>query len=394
MHTLPRYVLIELVKFFVAFVTGLTTLILTVVVVREALDRGLPLTWVPWLIPYLLPQALQASLPATLLLATTFVYGRMSGANEVVAIKALGISPWSILSPAYVLAILLSLGTFCIYDLAVSWGRSGLERVATDALEEIAYGMLRTQQCFSLKRFAIHVKRVEGRRLLGMTLSIGGGGQGPTTVITAEEAELRSDPANNMLRILFRNGKIDVQGRLTAYIPGYDEWSIPLRDPVKEAETVQPSGLPIRVIPGKIEELKEEGRRYREAMAAQAACSMVLGDFSDLTAWSWGGHVEAMKGHRSRLNRLTAEGPRRWCWGFSCFFFVWVGAPMAIWLRNSDYLTSFFLCFLPILVIYYPVMIFLTDAAKNGSLPSWSVWFDNILLFLMGLYLLRKVMRY
>jgi lipopolysaccharide export system permease protein len=394
MHTLPRYVLIELIKFFIAFVTALTTLILTVVVFRESLDRGLPLTWVPWLLPYLLPQALQASLPATLLLATTFVYGRMSGANEVVALKALGVSPWAILSPAYVLAILLSLGTFCIYDLAVSWGRSGLERVATDALEEIAYSMLRTQQCFSVKGFAIHVKRVEGRKLLKMTLSVGGGGRGPNTVITAEEAELRSDPANNMLKVLFRDGKIDVQGRLTAYIPGYDEWSIPLRDPTKEGDSVQPSGLPIRVIPGKIEEQREQIRDYREAMAAQAAMAMVLGDFGELTAAAWSGHVEQMKGLNSRLNRLQAESPRRWCWGFSCFFFVWVGAPMAIWLRNSDYLTSFFLCFLPILVIYYPVMIFLTDAAKSGSLPAWSVWFDNILLFLLGLHLLRKVMRY
>jgi lipopolysaccharide export system permease protein len=129
-------------------------------------------------------------------------------------------------------------------------------------------------------------------------------------------------------------------------------------------------------------------------MAAQAACSMVLGDFGDLTAQAWGGHVETMKGNNARLNRLLAESPRRWCWGFSCLFFVWVGAPMAIWLRNSDYLTSFFLCFLPILVIYYPVMIFLTDAAKSGSLPAWSVWLDNVLLFLMGLYLLRKVIRY
>ena len=392
MRILPRYVLLELIKYFVAFVTALTVLILTVVVVQKALEVGLPLTWVPWMVPYMLPLSLQASLPATLLLATTFVYGRMAGANEVVALKALGISPWAILSPAYVLAILLSLATFCIYDLAVSWGRSGLERVVTEALEEIAYSKLRIEQSFATKGFAIQVKRVDGRKLLHMTLSIGGGGRGPSTVITAEEAELRSDPANSMLKVLFRNGKVDVQGRLT-YTSSYDEWNIPIRDPSKDSD-IQPSSLPIRVIPQKIKEQTEQIDRYQEGMAAQAACAMMVGDFGNLTAPAWNYHVETLKYLQGCLYRLWAESPRRWCWGFSCFFFVWVGAPMAIWLRNSDYLTSFFLCFLPILIIYYPVLIFLLDLTKNGSVPPWLVWLDNFLLFLMGLYLFRKVMRY
>ena len=63
-------------------------------------------------------------------------------------------------------------------------------------------------------------------------------------------------------------------------------------------------------------------------------------------------------------------------------------------LRNRDMLTSFFLCFLPILIVYYPLLVFGVDGAKDGRLPPWSVWTGNVLLLLWGFYLLRRVIRY
>ena len=79
--------------------------------------------------------------------------------------------------------------------------------------------------------------------------------------------------------------------------------------------------------------------------------------------------------------------------GFSCFCFAG-SAPIAIRLRNRDLLTSFFLCFVPILVVYYPLLIFGINGAKSGSLPCYSVWAGNIMLTLWGGWVLRKVVRY
>jgi lipopolysaccharide export system permease protein len=67
---------------------------------------------------------------------------------------------------------------------------------------------------------------------------------------------------------------------------------------------------------------------------------------------------------------------------------------MAIRLKNRDFLTSFFLCFVPIMLVYYPLMIYSADAAKHGSLPPCSVWIGNVMLFAWGGWLLRKVIRY
>jgi lipopolysaccharide export system permease protein len=84
---------------------------------------------------------------------------------------------------------------------------------------------------------------------------------------------------------------------------------------------------------------------------------------------------------------------RRWANGFSCLCFVLVGAPMAIRMRNADFLTSFFLCFLPILVVYYPLFMLGISRVKAGVMPPPAVWMANILITLWGLWLLRRVVR-
>ena len=66
---------------------------------------------------------------------------------------------------------------------------------------------------------------------------------------------------------------------------------------------------------------------------------------------------------------------------------------MAIRLRRSDFLTSFFVCFLPILIIYYPALMGAIDASKGGSSPLW-LWAGNGLLLVWGAWLLRRVIRY
>jgi lipopolysaccharide export LptBFGC system permease protein LptF len=98
---------------------------------------------------------------------------------------------------------------------------------------------------------------------------------------------------------------------------------------------------------------------------------------------------------RNHLSRLFTEPPRRLSAGFSCLCFVLVGAPMAIWLRHADFLTAFFLVFFPILLVYYPFLVFGVDQAKSGTMTPQIVWGGNVVLALWGLWILRaRVLRY
>ena len=380
---------------FLLALAALTLMMIVVGVVREAAMQSLPLTQVVRLIPYILPDALRIAVPVTLLLAATSVYGRMSGANEVVAAKALGISPMAILRPTFIAAFLLSLVTVWLNDLAVSWGRNGMQRVVVEAVEEIAYSMLRAQKSYSSPSFAINVRQVEGRTLLRPTLSLQARDDNPAVTITAEEAELQSDHAAGVLKIILRNGTLTVADKVTVRFPDVYEQEVQLRD-ASRAKNI--SGLPsweaLRAIPGQIAEQKETVEQLEKEMAARAAYQMLCGDFQDLTDREWQARARHLMLAQGRLYRLQTEPHRRWSAGFSCLCFAWVGAPMAIRLRKSEFLTTFFICFAPILVVYYPLLAYGVDGAKSGTVPPCAVWAGNVLLLCWGAWLLRKVIRY
>ena len=71
-----------------------------------------------------------------------------------------------------------------------------------------------------------------------------------------------------------------------------------------------------------------------------------------------------------------------------------VGAPLAIRWRRVEFLEVFFLCFLPVLLIYYPLLLFGLYQAKNGIWFPSCVWSGNILFLLLGVWVLRGVVRH
>src|SRR5260370_23820397 len=77
-----------------------------------------------------------------------------------------------------------------------------------------------------------------------------------------------------------------------------------------------------------------------------------------------------------------------------CLCFILVGCPVGIWFSRSDYLSSFITCFLPIIIVYYPLMMCGTGFAKEGKFePITLVWGANVLIGLVGLYLFRRLLR-
>jgi len=395
MKTLTRYVVLEVAKVFTVSLIALTLLWIVGGVLREAAMHNVPLTQVVHFIPYILPDALRFSVPVTLLLATTTVYGQLAGSNEVVAAKSLGISPRSLILPTYVVAFVLSLFTIWLNDLAVSWGRTGVQRVIVDAAEEIAYSMLRTQRRYSSPNVAINVKKVDGRDLVLPTISIQARGRLPAMTITARKAELRTDHEAETLKIIFQDAKFDGGEEFGAEIPEIWEQEIPLRDASRTKDIAKtPSCLPLRVIPEETVTQRNIISRLQAELAAEASYHMLTGDFGELTGKKWDRRERELRDAKSRLYRLLLEPHRRCSAGFSCFCFAWVGVPMAIYKRKSDFLTSFFLCFLPILIVYYPLLMYGIDGAKGGTIPPQAIWVGNLLLLVWGMFLLRKVIRY
>ncbi len=392
MPIMYRHILAELAKVFFMALAGLTMMMLVVGIVREAQMQNIPINQVMKLIPYILPDALRFAVPVTLLLAVSFVYGRMSGANEILAVKALGISPLVLLWPTLIAAFLLSLVSVWLNDVAVSWGRSGVRRVVIESIEEIAYSMLRAQRSYGARSFSINVLAVEGRRLIEPSITFQAGRDSPLVVIRAEEAELRADHQQRVLRITLRNGSLHVGGKLCYQFPNVEQREIPIGD--DEGWSPTPSTTPLWQIPQQLEGQRQAVDALEHDLAVRATYHLLCGEFQELASSRWTEQLTTLHLQRETIHRLLTEPHRRWAGGFSCLVFAMVGAPLAMRLRHREYLTIFFLCFAPILVIYYPVLILSIGGAKSGALPPWAVWSGNLLLASAGLLLLRKVLRY
>ena len=392
MRLLTRYVLAELLKIFLVALTALTMMMLIYGLVKQAREQGLGPEQVVRLIPYILPEMLRYTIPATLLFAASSVYGRMSGSNEVVAIKSLGISPMAVLWPCFILATFLSLLTVWLNDVAITWGQAGIQRVVIEGVEDIVYGMLRTQRSYTNKNITILVKAVDGRRLIQPTFTFAATEDQPSKTITAREAEIRCD--GELLTFVFRHATIEAQG-MQSYLDHFEyEYSI-LDASRKTDDSHIPTRVPMRLIDTEVAQVELEMSVYQRRQAGQLGLALASGDFDYVAAKDWGHEAIVLQDFRNHLYRLFTEPPRRLSAGFSCLCFVLVGAPMAIWRRHADFLTSFFLCFAPILLIYYPLLVFGVEQAKSGNLNPQIVWLGNAVLAVWGLWMLRsKVLRY
>jgi lipopolysaccharide export system permease protein len=393
MRILTRYVLFDLLKVFLLTLTGLTLLIFVVLIGKEAVDKGIGLGPLLRMAPYLLPQAMQFAVPGTMLLATTSVYGRMASYNEIVAIKSLGISPMAVIWPTLVLATLVSFVAVVLNDVAVSWGRLGVQRVFLASIEEVTYGQLRMRHTYNLGKANITVRDVEGHRLIWPTLIVQAAADQPAWTISAEEAELHLLPEEGKLVVKFQN--LDLDGPVKWINPDTQEYVMSIEELTgSSTKNRSPSNYALAEIAPAIQEQEELLGRIEQATVAQAAFGMLTGDFDSLSETAWKAHEREKENAEFRLHRLQTEPWRRWANGFSCLCFVLIGVPVAVWLRFSEFIASFFVCFLPILVVYYPLLAVSVDQAKDGVFPPQSVWLGNILLSLAGVWLLRRVNRY
>jgi lipopolysaccharide export system permease protein len=396
MSLLARYTLGEFLKVLFVTLFVATALMIVIGVSKEAIQNGLGFAQIVPLLPYILPEALRFAVPGTTLFAACSVFGRLASTNEVVAVKAMGISPLVLLRPVLVTSCLLSFASLWLNDLAVSWGRDGIRRVIIESVEEIAYNMLRAQRSYGNNRFSISVMRVEGQTLVNPTISFQPSGDKPAVVMNAESGRLETNPEENSLTLVMQNGSVKIGDEYRVQVPGEMRQEIPLPDATsgKGLDEGGPSQTPMWRIPAEIEATIAKTANTREQLAARAAYQMLTGDFEELLSKRWHEEHARLAEADSRLHRLYTEPHRRWANSLSCLCFVLVGAPLAIRLRNSDFLTSFFLCFMPILLAYYPLLAWGTDRAKTGSLPPYTVWLGDIILVLAGLWILRKVLRY
>jgi lipopolysaccharide export system permease protein len=112
----------------------------------------------------------------------------------------------------------------------------------------------------------------------------------------------------------------------------------------------------------------------------------------------WGDVFQAFRDHLDlirRGNELETEWHLRISMAFGSLLFVLVGAPIGIRFARRDFLSAFMTCFLPIIAVYYPLMLGGVNMSKEGQLvPMASLWIGNLLLAIGSLVVLPSVVKH
>ena len=393
MAKLTRYILREYLTVFLLTLFGMTVFFLLMLIGGTAVKEGLGVGPILRILPFIIPDSMRFSVPAAALLATCVVFGRMSSDKEIVAIKSVGISPWRLMAPIFFLGFIISVFAVWMNDMAVSWGRAGAGAVITESIEQIAYGKLRTQRSYSTDRFSINVRDVVGHRLILPIMSIRDE-RGGMWSVSAKDAELRRNPADGSLTIALSDGDGEDPNGNKFVFPGTREYEIE-SSAINKPRAESPSDFALRAIPGERGLQQQNIRRMEYELATTAAFQVITGDLHGLSAPEWKVDSKQLRKERYRLNRLRTEPWRRWANGFSCFFFMLVGAPWAIekGQKQADFVSIFFKVFMPILLIYYPLFEFGVQQAKEGALPQYAVWLGNAACALIALKLISNVLK-
>ncbi len=357
---------------------------------EEASSRGLSPEIVLQLIPFILPKALMFAMPATCLLSVCVVFGRMSADNELIAVRSLGLHPSVVIIPTLVVTFFLSLFAVWVNDLSFAWGYWGIEKVVLESSDKIVYGVLKNEGSFRTDNFSIEVQGIQDRTLIHPTITYKSGNDHVRLV--AHQALIETDPDSHSLVFTLERGSANSDNR--EFRIRFDnqirhEVQLMTSDQIAKA-TGNPSHLYLGQIKEEVSKQEVDLQDIQTNDSVRACSQLLSGNLIGLTHPEWRARATKKEEAEHRLNRLKVVPHRRWANGFSCFAFAMIGIPMAIRLRTSNYATTFAVCFIPILILYYPLFMFGLNGAKTGSLPPYAAWLGNVACLLVGSYLMFK----
>ena len=392
MKLLQRYILGELVRVFLLLVVVLTVMLVFVGVFQEATARGLGPAQILQIMPFVVPSMLPFTIPATLLLSVCVVYGRISGDLEVVAAKSAGISAMQLLLPAFLLGTVLAIGSFGLLNYAIPWGVANIERIVILAAEEIFFDVLATQHYFSNPNegYTITVHDVKNRTLLDVTICYRRNHQQVT--ICAEAARIRFDLEEKQIRVQLKNVSGGGAGSDFSGEMKHSELRFPLE---LELGKVVSRNLTMDTLRREIVRTEIDQKRLAAEKNIETTMMLFTADFQKLVSDEITTLDKQTKRAVTDELKYRAEIHNRFSMSASCWFFAFLGGPFAMLQARRQFITSFIICFLPILVVYYPVMFLMMNLCKSGTLdPWWAMWVPNVIIGTAAFFVLRKVVQH
>jgi lipopolysaccharide export system permease protein len=395
---LNRMIFWELVKVFLLSVVGLTGLCLIAGVIQSATQLGLSPSQVIRSIPLLVPSLLPYTIPATTLFASCVVYGRIANDNEAVAMKAAGVDLLTILRPAVLLGVLTMLATAGLNYSVIPRTQQMFQAQLLEDPEEVLYNLLKRERRLvnPNSEYAVYVRDVQGQRLIDVVVKRKAGLE-YDYIARAREARLVVD-------LEARTLTVDAPGWVVAGPGGYVEASGPRPESIDLGDMFSEKNIKSKPMSLEWDELdprREELEREKVVVTEKYADSLSKSQdpaldpkVRDLFAKQAEVYAWQVKDAGRQIRNVEYEQHFRPALAVGCLCFAVIGCPVGIYANRADYLSTFIICFLPTILVYYPLLICGGNLAKDGKLPmAVGVWAANAIAGLGAVVLTFRLIR-
>lgn len=436
---LVRYVLKELIAPFLASLFGITFLFVVdflVKILDNVLSKGLPTSTVLEIFVLNLAWMLSLSIPMAVLVACLMTFGRMSGDQEITAVKAAGISPLSLMRPVLLVALLLSV-LMVVFN---NWVLPEANHRSVELMNAVSRkkphvfidaGRLITQfpgvqlwvnridpvsgTLYGIQIFEME-KKGAPRIVYADSASMDYVDNGATLMLRLRSGETHlvdPDDADNYFRIRFFSQDLAMQNvddrlerRSRSYrsdreMPVEMMWNV-VTEARKNYDTAAvqaktrrlPTLLRIRdfVDGDSVLSADVKGLPLGDSMQiVQSLRKVRVQETASLrvTERAWG----RMEGELKRAAQYMVEIHKKFSTAFACFVFVLIGAPLGIMARKGGIGTGI-LYSLAFFVIYWICLIGGENLADRLVVsPEFAMWISNIIIGIFGIFLTRAMIR-
>jgi lipopolysaccharide export system permease protein len=362
--TLYRYLLKELLPSFALGIIGFTFVLLMGRILQLTelfVNKGIALLDILRFLYYLLPSFLVLTIPMATLLSVLLTFNRLSGDNEITALKASGVSLYQMTPPVLIFAFLayaastaLSLYALpkanyasrsLLYHIASSKAHVGVrDRVFNDDFEGLV----------------LYIERVIPKTFQWENVFIADS-RNPSEVntIIARQGEIRTDPQRLTVTLHLENGAIHKLGRQPEVYQKIDFNAYDLRLSLK-------TGL----------KDKQNGEKH--------PADMSLKELIDT--------IQALRSKKADSNFQWIKIHEKFSIPFACLVFSILGIPLGLQSQTARAGKSIgFAWSIGVLLVYYLLTSAGTSLAERGTVPiGLGMWLPNALFLALGIYLLLK----
>jgi len=354
-----RYLFLEFIPPFVISIVFFTFVFLMVKIldiINLVINYHVGLSTVFLTILYTVPYFLKYVIPMSVMMAILLTFLRLTNDNEIIAIRAGGISFYELMPPVVIFCLIGSIFTGFIAIYALPWGRIALKEMTREiALSNIGIGLKEHTFIDDFSKVTLYIGnvRMKTQELRGIFIEDKRTKDISSTII-APHGKLIVDEKTSLIHMRLFNGTIN---------------RIDFSD--KSATSIKFSIYDFRLNQNEIINIPRAGRKHRK--------EMTLGELQE--------HLKNAHSKDSRYYSILIEYYEKFSTAFGCFALGILALPLGI-LSGSE-ARSLGLGFgLFVLLLYHLLLSAGKVFGESGVYPPIiGIWMPNIIIIMIAVYL-------